>query len=90
MSVFFFQIDAVTGKSQTHNDVLHLSCNLAQNLKLKGLKSGDVITICCENRLEYAIPLFATLYIGVVCSPLNPAYTTGKNNFLYLILNRST
>ncbi|XP_075224482.1 luciferin 4-monooxygenase-like isoform X1 [Lycorma delicatula] len=73
-----FQIDAVTGKSQTHNDVLHLSCNLAQNLKLKGLKSGDVITICCENRLEYAIPLFATLYIGVVCSPLNPAYTTDE------------
>ncbi|XP_075222442.1 luciferin 4-monooxygenase-like [Lycorma delicatula] len=72
------QIDAVTGKHQTFSDILHSSCYLAQNLKIRGLKSGDVISICSENRLEFIVPVIATLYIGVVSAPLNPAYTADE------------
>ncbi|XP_075222449.1 luciferin 4-monooxygenase-like [Lycorma delicatula] len=74
------QIDAITGKSQTFSDILHSSCYLAQNLKIRGLKSEDVISICCENRLESIVPVIATLYIGVVSAPLNPAYTADEFN----------
>lgn len=45
---------------------------------MKGYKSGDVVSICSENRLEFTIPVIATLYIGIVCAPLNPIYTKGK------------
>ncbi|XP_039276697.1 4-coumarate--CoA ligase 1 [Nilaparvata lugens] len=72
------QIDAVTGRNQTFEDILNSSCILASSLKSRGLIAGDVLSICSENRLEFTIPLVAALYIGVVFAPLNPAYTTDE------------
>ncbi|RZF44807.1 hypothetical protein LSTR_LSTR000759 [Laodelphax striatellus] len=72
------QIDGVTGKQQTFKDILNSSCLLASSLKSRGLIPGDVLSICCENRLEFTIPVVAALYIGVVCAPINPSYTTDE------------
>lgn len=40
-----------------------------------GIEEGDVISICCENRLEYPIIVFAALCLGATIAPLNITYT---------------
>lgn len=52
---------------------------IATSLTKKGVRPGDVIGICSENRLEYASTILGILAIGATCAPLNPIYTTSNN-----------
>lgn len=74
----FFQIEAASGKSVTYTSLRQEVITLATVLRAKGFGKGDVIGICSENKLEYPVPVLATLAIGATCAPLNPIYTTGK------------
>lgn len=54
-----------------------------------GIRPGDVVGVSSENNLDFCIPVLATLYIGAVCAPLNPAYIEGdifefRSDFYYL------
>lgn len=72
------QVDVITGKKATFNSVLEESCRLAIGLKGLGIKSGDVVAIACENRLEYVVVALSVLYIGAIIAPLNPTYVVGE------------
>lgn len=47
-----------------------------------GIKSGDKIGICSENRTEFAYVLFGTLCVGATFAPMNTTY--GERNQLDL------
>lgn len=50
--------------------------NLAKNLQQHfGIKSGDVISICSENRIEFGLTIYAAFLIGATVAPLNNTYT---------------
>lgn len=68
--------DAVTGETRTFSDILTRSLSVAECLRVRGVAVGDVVAICSENNLDFIIPVLATYYIGAICAPLNPSYTT--------------
>ncbi|KAJ9580127.1 hypothetical protein L9F63_004200 [Diploptera punctata] len=69
-------VDAVTGKTRTFSEILSRSISVAEGFKARGIKTGDVVSICSENSIDFILPVLAACYIGATCAPLNPAYTT--------------
>lgn len=43
-----------------------------------GVKEGDVIGLCSENRLEFPVVVFAAFCLGATIAPLNVTYTDRK------------
>lgn len=43
--------------------------------ELFGTKAGDVVGICSENRLEFAVTVYATILLGATVAPVNVTYT---------------
>lgn len=44
--------------------ILQKSVNLAVALQELGLKKGDVVSLCSENRFEFTIASLAVIYCG--------------------------
>ena len=44
-------------------------------LRARGIHAGDVVSLCCENSLDYAVWLF-----GVWPPPISPTWTTTISN----------
>lgn len=64
------------------------SIRLAKSLQLKfGVKEGDIIGLCSENRLEYPVIIFAALYLGATVAPLNVTYTKRTAHFTFTLRN---
>lgn len=78
-----FQIDGVTGETQSFPQILAKSIRIAQSMTELGIRQGDVVAISSENNLDFCLPVLASLYVGAACAPLNPAYTEGS--FIELI-----
>lgn len=72
------QIDGLTGCEVTALELRNSSIRLAQCLIAAGVKPGDRIGICAENRIEFAYVLFGTLIAGATLAPMNVTYTERK------------
>ncbi|GAB0097771.1 luciferin 4-monooxygenase [Sergentomyia squamirostris] len=68
-------IEGNTGESISYSQILEKSLTLVKFFKSRGIERGDVVQICSENRIEYAIVVFATILHGAVLSTANPGYT---------------
>lgn len=68
-------VDAVTGKEVRANELLQDIATVSEALQKLGIGEGSVVGFYSENRLEYPVPLIATLVVGASCAPLNPLYT---------------
>lgn len=64
----------MSGKELSSNQLRAYSIRLAQCLQNYGICEGDVVGICSENRLEFSVALFATIYLGAAFAPLNITY----------------
>ncbi|XP_062537201.1 uncharacterized protein LOC134205691 [Armigeres subalbatus] len=69
-------IDAVSGKTITFRQILDSALRVAHRMKQYDLGRRSIIGIMSENRLEYSIAAFATIFVGAIIIPLNPSYTT--------------
>ncbi|KAK7863109.1 hypothetical protein R5R35_001997 [Gryllus longicercus] len=69
------QVDAVTGKQRTYDDIIKDSIALAETMRGWGVKKGDVVAIMSPNCTEFCLPVLASLYLGATLAPLNPTYT---------------
>src|ERR1051326_7583927 len=58
----------------TYREVVSMVNCIANGLHDLGLKKGDHICLFMSNRPEYTITFIAAASIGVVVSPMNPAY----------------
>lgn len=63
------QIDAETGEKNTFKQMRKRSVKCALWLQKRGIKSGDIITVCTRNQLEAYVPYLAALYIGAIMNP---------------------
>lgn len=54
------------------------SIRVAECLLAAGIRAGDRIGICAENRLEFAYILFGTILVGGTLAPMNTTYTERK------------
>ncbi|CAF4807128.1 unnamed protein product [Pieris macdunnoughi] len=71
---FIGQIDSLTGKEDTYKSMGDRSIRCALWLINQGIHQGDVVGLCSKNQLDCCIPLFASLYLGTICSPLSHLY----------------
>lgn len=55
--------------------VVCLAQYLQQQLRIK---SGDTISVCSENRIEFAITIQAAICVGATVAPLNHSYIESK------------
>lgn len=66
----------MTGQKLTCAQLRSKSIRLAERLSESfGIKTGDVVGICSENRLEFAISVYATILLGAAVAPFNVIYT---------------
>lgn len=74
-----FQVDGFSGEEISAHTLLTKAISVARYLQDKfNIKSGDVISICSENRIEFSIVIHATLYLGATIAPLNHSYVAGN------------
>lgn len=79
--VCFLQIDGITDREFTANEILGQTAHLAKCMREKlNVKSGDTIGICSENRIEFVVTAFATIALGATLAPFNTTYTEGIFN----------
>lgn len=69
------QIDAITNEKLYPKILLKKSIKLSKYFQAKNVGLGDIVSIFCENRLEYSVVLVACYLLGITFSPLNPDYT---------------
>lgn len=73
------QVDGITGEQFSGYEVRDQAVHLARCLQqVLGLKTGEIISICSENRIEFAILFYAAILIGVTVAPMNFLYTERK------------
>lgn len=84
--IFFYhtQIDGLTGYEVSARELLSKAVHLAQYLQTIGIESGDAITVCSENRIEFCVTIHAILYIGATVAPVNISYT--ESMWIYLTI----
>src|SRR5713226_8071688 len=58
----------------TYREVVSMVNCIANGLHSLGMKKGDRLCLFTTNRPEYTITFIAAASIGVVVSPMNPAY----------------
>ncbi|XP_044728018.1 4-coumarate--CoA ligase 1-like [Chrysoperla carnea] len=71
-------IDSETEEVLTNQKLVQ---NVLQNiyvLQKLNLKAGDIICILSENRLEYFVPLIASLCLGITIATINPSLTDSE------------
>lgn len=78
IDIYIEQIDGVSGRTVSGNELKSKAIRLAKYMQQHfRIKSGDVISICSENRIEFAIAIHATLFLGATIAPLNHSYIKG-------------
>ncbi|KAL0851120.1 hypothetical protein ABMA28_006987 [Loxostege sticticalis] len=68
-------ISGDTGEKISYVDLAKKIVNVATALSKLGVRQGDVVAICSENRIEFYVAIIAVYYIGAVATFLNMAYT---------------
>lgn len=52
-----------------------MTCKLGEWMRRQGLTQNDVILMCCENVMEYFVPVIAAMYSCIIVANANPAYS---------------
>ncbi|KAL7029929.1 hypothetical protein ACKWTF_006431 [Chironomus riparius] len=68
-------VSGITSEELTAKELLTKAIQFAQSLKSFGIKSGDVVSLVCENRFEFAYVLFGSLLSNVTVAPINLTYS---------------
>lgn len=77
----FTKINGETAEKVTASQLFLGSIRVAECLQNYGIRAGDSVGVCCENRFEVPYVMFAVFFIGATYVPLNPTYTEGTDIF---------
>ena len=68
-------VDGLTGQGLSYrelaDEVRHVGCGL----RLRGVRKGDVLAMCCPNSPDFAVAYYAALSVGAVVTTINPMAT---------------
>ncbi|XP_055700083.1 uncharacterized protein LOC129799857 [Phlebotomus papatasi] len=73
-------IDGLTGRKITYREIKEKALHLAEFFRQNGIKAGDVIGICSENRIEFPFTIYAAFLIGATITTINLLYTEREMN----------
>lgn len=68
-------ISGITAEELSAQDLLARSVEVAKSLQAAGIRPGDVVSIVCENRFEFAFVLFGTILLNCQFAPINLTYS---------------
>lgn len=77
-----FLVDAFTDREIAYGDFHRQACNLASELRHRGLRKGDRIAVMVPNCCELVVLYFACIYLGAVIVPVNPALSKSDIRFI--------
>lgn len=70
------------GKKYTYSDLYHASIELAEYLRLNGVKRGDRVAVYMDNTWECVVSVYAVLLIGGVFFVVNPQTKFDKLEYI--------
>ncbi|XP_076649556.1 uncharacterized protein LOC143357160 [Halictus rubicundus] len=80
------QLDPVSGKEDTIEELLERAIKCALWLKKKGVRKGDIIAVASHNHRDSFTPCLAALFIGATFNPWDPGMNTNlARHFIRLI-----
>lgn len=72
-----FQINGETGHKTTYSKIIQDTVNTATGLRKLGVKRGDVLAFCSENRDEYIAAALGAVCCGATITTANMQYSKG-------------
>lgn len=72
------QINAETGHKTTYSKIFQDTVNTATGLRKLGVKRGDVLAFCSENRDEYIAAALGAVCCGATITTTNMQYSKGE------------
>ena len=66
----------------TCREVFSAAAQLADRMKQEGMKTGDLFTVCLQNRLEFALLYFASMVGGYTMVPLNASWSQSDTEYI--------
>ncbi|KAK4873444.1 hypothetical protein RN001_015473 [Aquatica leii] len=69
-------IDGLTGEEDLYQNLLQRSVRVALALQKRGVKYGDVISICSYNHLDSCTPVLAALFLGIPLAGVDECLST--------------
>lgn len=74
--IFCNQVDAITGRSYSFNQLKNLTRRFSSALVKRGFKKDDAVAIYLPNVIEYPIIFYGVTFVGGVASTVNPLYSS--------------
>src|SRR5215475_3908365 len=68
-------VDAATGQEVSYADLADAVREVGAGLSARGLRPGDVLALCAQNSIEFAVAWFAAASIGAIVTTVNPQCT---------------
>ena len=72
------RLHVLTASELSYEDILDVIARLAGGLADLGVRRGDRVAICCENRIDYALTIFAIVRAGGIAVPLHHHLRAGE------------
>ena len=69
------QVDAISGRSYSFNQLKDLTHRFSSALVKRGFKKNEVLAIFLPNVIEYPIIFYGVAFIGGVCTTVNPLFS---------------
>ncbi len=65
-------VDGLTGRTVSYRQLAEEVRRVGSGLRLRGVRHGDVLAMCCPNSPDFAVAYYAALSVGAVVTTINP------------------
>ncbi|XP_067000160.2 luciferin 4-monooxygenase [Anabrus simplex] len=77
------QIYLEYGRSFTFSQLAQQACSVAQELRARDVREGDIVAVCSHVRPEFTPIMLGTMFTGAALAPLTTAYD--RNDFTSIL-----
>ena len=68
-------VDAATGQEVSYAGLADAVREIGAGLSARGMRPGDVLALCAQNSIEFAVAWYAAASVGAIVTTVNPQYT---------------
>jgi acyl-CoA synthetase (AMP-forming)/AMP-acid ligase II len=68
-------VDGLTGRTLSYRELVRDVRRVGCGLRLRGVRKGDVLAMCCPNSPDFAVAYYAALSVGAVVTTISPMAT---------------
>ena len=68
-------VDAATGQEVSYAGLADAVREIGAGLSARGMRPGDVLALCAQNSIEFAVAWYAAASVGAIVTTVNPQCT---------------